>query len=83
MKRTVLSKSYGAVYGKTEVRLDASVEDLAALRQALATVDKFKQEALKAAGAKEGPKGTADWTMVGYAVKTDCVIVTVEQGACG
>lgn len=82
MKYTVQEHQFGAVYGKTVIRIEATPEELAELRLALATVDKFKSVALRAAKAKEGRNG-ADWTMVGYGVKTDCVIVTVEQGACG
>lgn len=82
MKHEVTNKNVGPISVNTTVRIEATTEELAQLRQALATVDRFKQTALRAANAKEGPKG-ADWTMVGYAVKTDCVIVTVNQGMAG
>ena len=82
MKHEVTNKNVGPISTKTEVRIEAAPEELAELRRALATVDKFKQVALRAAGAKEGAKG-ADWTMVGYGVKTDCVILTVNQGMAG
>lgn len=72
----------GAISYKKEVTLvppngRAETDEL---RAALATVERYKRAAFKAMGLNE--KG-ADWTMVDYAVKTDCVVVTVEQGACG
>jgi len=80
MKAEVLEKRFGAIWGKSTVRLTATSEQTAELRQALAIVDRYKKVAMRAAKANEK---NADWTMVGYAVKTDCVVVTVEQGACG
>ena len=82
MKYTVQERVPGSVQIRTTVRIEATPEELSALRTALAIVDKFKAVALRAAKAREGPRN-ADWTMVGYGVKNDCVIVTVEQGACG
>lgn len=82
MKHTVQDKTFNAISTKTTIRIEASPEELVELRRSLAVVDKFKSVALKAANAKEGPRG-ADWTMVGYGVKTDCVVVTVKQGMAG
>lgn len=82
MKYEVTEESFGAISAMTTIRIEATPEELAELRQALATVDRFKKVALQAARAKEGPKG-ADWLMVGYGVKTDCVVVTVHRGMAG
>lgn len=82
MKYEITNKVVGPISVNTTIRIEATPEELAELRQALAVVDKFKLVALRAAHAKEGAKG-ADWTMVGYGVKTDCVIVTVHQGMAG
>lgn len=67
----------GPVNGRTEVIFEATKAETDELRAALAVVDKWKKQALKVA-----PKDS-DWTMVDYAVKTDTVIVGVENGACG
>lgn len=63
-----------------ELTIQATPTQTNELRQALAVVDRWKKRALAAVGHKEKD---ADWTMVGYAVKTDRVIITVESGACG
>ena len=74
--------SMGAIHFKQEVTLvpEKGIEDANALRLALALVDHYKKAALSALSTNEKE---ADWTMIGYAVENDCVIVTVEQGACG
>jgi len=76
----------GAVSHKMEVTLvpDADPgkrgkESTDELRAALAVVDRYRKVAF--AALKVGAE--ADWTMVDYVVKDDCVIVTIEQGACG
>ncbi len=68
----------GAVSYKMEVTLvpDDGTDEL---RAALAVVDRYRKVAF--AALKVGAE--ADWTMVDYVVKDDCVIVTIEQGACG
>ena len=54
--------------------------DMEELRLALAVVDRYKKAALQAIRTREKD---ADYTMVEYAVKNDCVIVKVRQGAAG
>lgn len=54
--------------------------DTDALRAALAVVQAYRDAAMKALRVRERD---ADWTTVDYAVKTDCVVVTVGRGACG
>jgi hypothetical protein len=68
----------GAVSHKMEVTLvpDDGTDEL---RAALAVVDRYREVAF--AALKVGAE--ADWTMVDYTVKDDCVTVTIEQGACG
>lgn len=72
----------GAISVKREVTLvpEDLKKDTDELRLALALVDRYKKAALRALKTTEK---TADWTMIEYSVKTDCVIVTVDQGACG
>lgn len=72
----------GAINLTMEVTLvpPKGTEDTTGLRLALAEVDRYKREALKALKLNEKD---ADWMMVEYAVKNDCVVVTVKQGACG
>ena len=72
----------GPVNETHEVVLEPSggKADTDALRAALAVVQAYRDAALKALRTKEKD---ADWTTVDYAVKTDCVVVTVSQGACG
>lgn len=71
----------GAVYVAYEVTLLPEKEgDMDELRRALAVVDRYRKTALKALKVSEK---NADFTVVGYGVKNDCVIVTVEQGANG
>jgi hypothetical protein len=76
--KVVDSKTYAIGYEKT-VRVNATPEETAELRKALAVVERYKKAAMKAAKAGKD----ADWTMIGYAVKTDCVLVTIEQGMAG
>lgn len=78
MKYEILSNQNGAVRGKAVIKLKTTPEETTKLRQALAVVDRYKKAAMRAANSTK-----ADWTMVGYAVKTDGVVVTVEQGSCG
>lgn len=80
--RNVRTISSGAIHLKKEVTLvpEQGIEATNALRLALALVDRYKKAAMIALGANDK---TADWTMIEYSVKNDCVIVTVEQGACG
>jgi len=81
MKAEEVIKEYdGAVRGRRKVVVSATKQETDELRAALAVVDKFKRVALQAAKVKEKD---ADWTMLEYAVKTDRVIVTIEDGACG
>ena len=82
MKATLESKKLGCVSVESIVRIEATAEELAELRAALKVVDKFKSKALHTAHTKDSPS-IADFTMVGYAIKTDAVIVTIQQGACG
>jgi len=62
------------------VTLETTREAADELRAALAIVDKHKKAAMKALKWQER---NADWTMIGYGVKNDAVIVTVEQGMAG
>lgn len=78
----------GAISYKMEVTLvpdadpgKSGKESTDELRAALALVDRYRKAAF--AALKLGKIADADWTMVDYAVKGDCVIVTIEQGACG
>lgn len=80
MKATVTDTKRGAIWGRSEVLVEATPDETTELRRALKIVDRFKKRAMRAAKTNEKQ---ADWTMVGYAVKTDAVIVTIEQGACG
>jgi len=80
MKASVISIKAHAVGYEKVVRVSVTGDEAAELRRALAVVDRYKKLALKTAKASE--KG-ADWTMIGYAVKTDCVLITVEQGMAG
>ena len=82
MKATLESHKWGCVSVEYVVRIEATPEELAELRAALKVVDAFKSKALHTAKTKDSPKA-ADWTMVGYAIKTDAVVVTIKQGACG
>lgn len=72
----------GPVNETHEVVLEPSggKADTDALRAALAVVQAYRDAALRAARVRERD---ADWTTMDYAVKTDCVVVTVKQGACG
>jgi hypothetical protein len=76
---TVVNKTNYAISTETKVRITATPVELKELREALRVVDRFKLRALKAAKAGKD----ADWTTVGYAVKSDCALVTVEQGMAG
>lgn len=82
MKAQLVETHCGPISTRSTIRIEATPEQLAELRKALAVVDKFKALAYQLAHAKDGPKG-ADWTMVGYGVKSDCVLVTVHQGMAG
>lgn len=80
--RDVRRISAGAIHLKMEVTLvpEKGLADTNALRAALATVNRYKKAAMQALSLTE--RG-ADWTMIEYSVKNDCVVATVEQGACG
>jgi len=79
MKAKVIeTKNFAVGYEKT-IRLSSSPEEMAELRRALAIVDRYKKAAMTEAKAGKD----ADWTMIGYAVKTDCVLVTITQGMAG
>ena len=80
MRAKILSQNDGAVSGHTNLRIDGSAEEMAELRAALAIVDKYKKKALKTAGYS---KKYADWVMVDYAVKSDCVMIEARSGSCG
>lgn len=54
--------------------------DIDELRAALDVVQRYRDAAMRALRLREQD---ADWTMVDYAVKNDCVVVTVNRGACG
>ena len=77
---TIIEEKHGCVSGYTRISFDLSVEESDELRQALKTVDRYRTSALKIENTSEED---ADWTMYQYEVKTDKVIVTVEQGMCG
>ena len=74
----------GPVNGECRVVLDISREEADELRAALKVVNKYKREAIKRAakGSKYNIEGS-DWHMIEYGVKNDCVIVTIQDGACG
>lgn len=72
----------GAVNARQKVTLEVTNEQSDELREALKVVEKYKQAAIKALKYKEMIKGS-DWHMFEYAVKSDCVIVDVQNGACG
>lgn len=55
----------------------SAIEELLA---ALKVVDQFKNTAIK---TLDYDPTKADWHMIDYAVKTDCVIITVSAGMCG
>lgn len=80
--RDARTVTMGAIHLKMEVTLvpEKGIEDTNELRAALAVVHRYKKAAMKALSLTE--KG-ADWTMLEYSVKNDCVVVVVEQGACG
>lgn len=80
--RDVREINSSAIHVKMEVTLvpDEGIEDTNELRTALATVHRYKKAAMRALSLTEKD---ADWTMIGFSVKNDCVVVTVEQGACG
>jgi hypothetical protein len=82
LKTSIVDKTDGPCRSKRTVKVEASAEELAELRAALAVVDKFKSAALHTIGWRDSPEA-ADWTMVGYAVKSDAVLVTVQSGMCG
>lgn len=70
----------GPVNGEYQVVFSATKDETDELRKALAIVHKWEKEASLA--VKQNPKAD-DFTMYGFAVKTDKVIVTIEAGACG
>lgn len=72
----------GAINTLSEVTLVPGTEDgdTEKLRLALALVDRYKKAALRALKTSEK---SADWTRIEYAVKNDCVVVTVDQGMAG
>lgn len=83
MKTRDAKRTYtGAVNCKYEVTVvpPEGRADTDELRRALATIDRYKKAALKALGLNEKE---ADWTLVEFGVKTDCVEVWVQQGSCG
>lgn len=80
--RSVQTRFNGAVSSRLEAVLEPSNGKAATdeLRAALNLVQRYRDAALKALNTTEKH---ADWTMVDFAVKTDCVVVTVRQGMCG
>ena len=80
MKAEILDRRNGAVSGYTNLRIEGSAEEMAELKVALAVVDRYRKKALKVTGYSEK---NADWTMVNYAVKSDCVMIKAQQGMCG
>ena len=80
-KPKISDERQGAISGYTTVRIPGTKEQMDELRAALAVVDRYKRKAMKAGNTVK--ENWADWTMVGYAVKTDCVEVKVEQGMAG
>lgn len=56
-----------------------SQEESDKLRESLKTVDEYKKEAFKALKMDRG----SDWCQTDFAVKNDCVIITVQIGSCG
>ena len=79
MKARKTNQKFSGVSVVTTVKITATPEETTELRRALAVVDRFRKAAFKAAKAGKD----ADWTEVGFAVKTDAVVVTVEQGMAG
>ena len=77
--RVVRQGSINTLYEVTIVP-EKGLEDTNELRLALALVDRYKKMALQALKTTEKQ---ADWTMIEYAVKNDCVVVTVDQGMSG
>ena len=77
--RVVRQGSINTLYEVTIVP-EKGIEDTNELRLALALVDRYKKMALQALKTTEKQ---ADWTMIEYAVKNDCVVVTVDQGMAG
>lgn len=69
-----------AVAIKEEVIIDLPKEECDALRKALGIIGKYRKLALQCAGHKDK---NSDWTMVGYSVKNDKIIISVEYGMCG
>jgi len=80
-KPEIIDECEGAISGYKTVRIPGTKEQMDELRQALAVVDRYKQKAMKVGHAVK--ENWADWMMVGYAVKTNCVEVKVEQGMAG
>lgn len=70
----------GPINGEREVIIELTKEQSGELKQALAVVQRYEKQALKVAKVS---KKEADWVMVDYSVKTDKVIVNIQDGACG
>lgn len=70
----------GPVSGELEVTIGITKEQADELKQALAVVQRYEKQALKAAKVS---KKESDWVMLSYAVKNDKVIVNIQDGACG
>ena len=80
MKTEILDQHHGVVRSHVTVRIPAKPADMVVLRAALAVVDKYEKKAMKVAGAS---RKDADFVMVSYAVKTDCLEARVDFGSCG
>jgi len=80
MKAQEVGRKVFSISVETTIKISATPKETAELRRALAVVDNFKKAAFKAARVSEK---YADWTKVGFAVKTDAVLVTIEQGMAG
>ena len=85
MSKPEVRQTYnGVVAAVWEVTIPLNNKDEAQeLRAALAVVQKYQEQAAKAAKVRVGENGNCDWAMYGFAVKNDKVLVKVDAGACG
>lgn len=85
MSKPEVRQTYnGAVAARWEVNIPLAAEGEAdELRAALAVVQKYQEQAAKAAKVRVGKDGNCDWAMYGFVVKNDKVLVEVQAGACG
>lgn len=70
----------GFVNCRRKVTLDITKEQSEELMQALKVLEKYKKQAIS---ALEYDIEDSDWHMLEYTVKSDCVIVDIQDGACG